>query len=210
MTKRDLFVVVADLDAENVLRTLLTERRQALGVSFEFDPDQDLLRYNKRDPGCYRDAAAILRSALTTHRHALLCFDWHGSGAESKQPDQIQDEIEADLVKNGWEPGAVAVVVFAPELEAWLWSDSPHVAETLGWRGDREALSAFLLEREFLDKKASKLAQPKEAMSAALHRKRKPLSAALFKELAARVALRSCADPAFRKFTRVLQTWFPI
>ena len=38
MNKRDLFIVVADLDAENAIKTLLTERQEALGIALDFSP----------------------------------------------------------------------------------------------------------------------------------------------------------------------------
>ena len=52
MTQRDLFVVVADLDAENTIKTLFRERQAALGIHLNFNPDRppvgDLLRYSGR------------------------------------------------------------------------------------------------------------------------------------------------------------------
>lgn len=50
MTRRDLFVVVADLDTENAVRSLLCERQASLGIKLGFNPDRppdgDLLRYS--------------------------------------------------------------------------------------------------------------------------------------------------------------------
>ncbi len=75
---RDLFVVVADLDAENAIKTLLRERQQSLGIRLDFNPDRppqgDLLRYFGRDSGCYKNAVDILRhhSALTATQYSSL------------------------------------------------------------------------------------------------------------------------------------------
>ncbi len=76
MKKRDLFVVVADLDAENAVKTLLTERQEALGIALDFSPfpppNGDLLRYSGRDSGCYGDAVNLLRPPQKSHRHAIV------------------------------------------------------------------------------------------------------------------------------------------
>ncbi len=76
MKKRDLFVVVADLDAENALKILLTERQESLGIALDFSPfpppNGDLLRYSGRDSGCYRDAVDLLRPPQKSHRHAIV------------------------------------------------------------------------------------------------------------------------------------------
>ena len=80
--KRDLRVVVADLDAENALKALLA-RYQSLGIRrLRFDPDEDLFRYSGRDPGCRLDAVELLRPFQTTHEHAIVMFDRHGSGRD--------------------------------------------------------------------------------------------------------------------------------
>ena len=72
MNKRDLFIVVADLDAENAIKTLLTERQEALGIALDFSslspPNGDLLRYSGRDSGCYQDAVELMRPPQRTHR----------------------------------------------------------------------------------------------------------------------------------------------
>ena len=72
MTQRDLFVVVADLDAENAVRSLLLERQESLGIKLNFNadrpPDGDLLRYCGRDSGCYRNAVDLLRSRQQTSK----------------------------------------------------------------------------------------------------------------------------------------------
>lgn len=210
--KRDLFVVVADLDAENAIKTLLCERQSSLGIKIDFNPDRppqgDLLRYAGRDSGCYKDAVDLLRPPRQTHRHALLCFDWHGSGAECKTRQEIEAEIEESLLKNGWSIGTAAVVVIAPELEAWVWTDSPHVAEVLGWKDDAQSLRHFLQDRELLAPNSPKPTDPKKAMEQALRAKRKPGGARLFADLASRVTLNRCQDPAFHKLQKTLERWF--
>ena len=49
MSQRDLFVVVADLDAEHAVKTLLCNRQPSLGIRLDFKPPNgDLLR------GCFK------------------------------------------------------------------------------------------------------------------------------------------------------------
>lgn len=213
MSKRDLFVVVADLDAENAIRTLLCQRQPALGIQLDFKPDRppngDMLRYWGRDSGCYKDAVDLLRPPQQTHRHGLLCFDRHGSGAESRAREEVEAEIEDHLVASGWPRGNVAAVVLDPELEAWVWSSSPHVAEILGWRGERENMISFLQARKLWEPNSPKPSDPKEAMRQALRSKQKMGGARLFAELASRVTLQGCQDPAFQKLQQTLARWFP-
>lgn len=212
MNKRDLFVVVPDLDAENTLATLLCDRQQALGIALDFEPIRppqgDLLRYAGRDSGCYKAAVNLLRPPQRTHRHAILCFDRHGCGADESPRTEIEGKIEEQLQRIGWDEGTVAVIVFDPELEAWVWSDSPHVATTLGWEGDGNTLQSFLESEGLWAPFSAKPDDPKEAMRRVLKERRQPGTAQLFNELARRVSLQRCQDPAFSKFKRTLRSWF--
>ncbi len=212
MSKRDLFVVVPDLDTENAVKTLLCERCRSLGIALDFTPASppqgDLLRYAGRDPGCYRKAAELLRAPQRTHRHALLIFDRHGCGAGDETRTEIETEVEQRIHNSGWSRGAVSVVAIEPELEAWAWADSPHVARVLGWGDDTHALRPFLEHAGLWEENAAKPNNPKEAMERALREKRKPLGARVFSDLASRVSLRDCEDPSFQKFRQTITKWF--
>lgn len=212
MSKRDLFVVVADLDAENAVKTLLANRQHALGIQLEFradrPPGRDLLRYTGRDAGCYRKAADLLRVPQRTHRHAMLLFDLHGCGADAVCRGALEEEVERKLHASGWPEGDVAVVVLEPELESWVWSSSPKVADVLGWQDERDQLRAFLGNASLWEDGKSKPTDPKEAMKAALKKRKKPLGAQLFADLATNVSVNRCEDPAFQKFKDTLQRWF--
>ena len=59
-----LLFVVADLDAENAIKTLLGKRQHALGIRLEFNRQGDLLRYFGRDAGCYKG-----EGGTADHRH---------------------------------------------------------------------------------------------------------------------------------------------
>lgn len=212
MSKRDLFVVVADLDAENAITTLLHDRQRALEIRLDFNPERhpqgDLLRYSGRDSGCYRDAVDVLRTPQNTHSHALLIFDRDGCGAEGKSRVEIERAVEEQLQRSGWMQDYVAVIVIEPELEAWVWANSPRVAELLGWRNEESELRAFLNHRGLWHEDAVKPSDPKESLRQSLRSKRKPLGARLFSELASEVGLRRCQDPAFAKLRSTLLHWF--
>ena len=204
--QRDLIVLVADLDAENVVRTLLGKRVQALGIR---ELTFDLVRHYMRDSGCRREGSALLRNYLRTHRQAMVPFDLHGSGRDRTAPEVVEGEVEATLRRDGWGERA-ACVVLAPELENWVWSPSPEVDAALGWGTSTTSLRDFLVAEGYPPGSDGKPADPKAAMLAALRRVRKPHSARVFAELAAQVGLGGCQDRSFQRFTATLQAWFPV
>ncbi|MDA8142066.1 MAG: hypothetical protein M0036_25745 [Desulfobacteraceae bacterium] len=208
MNKRDLFVVVADLDAENTFKTLFAKRQQALGIRVNFDPAKDLLRYSGRDAGCCKDAVNLLRAPQSSHRHALLCFDHHGSGLDQRPRIELEAEIESRLYANGWPKADAAVIIIDPELEAWVWADSRQVASVLGWSGNMRSLRAYLEEAYAWPALISKPPDPKRAFELALRQVRKPRVATLFKELAEKVSLSRCQDASFQKLRSILRQWF--
>jgi hypothetical protein len=207
--KRDLFILVADLDAKNAIAALVG-RHRSIGIRpIEFDPGQDMLPYSGRDAGCCNKAVELLRGVLGTHQHSLAFFDRDGSGREAEGREAIEKDIEQHLCATGWRDRA-RVIVFEPEVEAWVWADSPHVAMEAGWSTLRE-LRHFLHTRNFLPQKGgAKPHPPKEAFDAALKEKRQQHTPELFKSLATKVGrLDHCVDPAFVKFLATLRAWFP-
>lgn len=123
--------------------------------------------------------------------------------------EQLELQVEGQLAAAGWH-GNSAVIVIDPELENWVWSPSPHVSTALGWRDANEDLRQWLVEEGFLAAAAqAKLSRPKKAMEAVLRHVRKPRSSAIYREIAGKVSLTSCVDPAFQKFCQTLQGWFP-
>ena len=96
-----------------------------------------------------------------------------------------------------------------PEVEVWVWTDSPHVASVLGWQDQPLPLREWLNREGWLLSGAHKPENPKKAMIEALRRTQRPRSSALFLELAARVNTNRCIDPAFLKLKEVLRAWFP-
>ena len=135
-------------------------------------------------------------------------FDLHGCGHENLSREAIESDLEARLAASGW-GNRVATVVLNPELEVWVWSDSPRVAEALGWSGQNIEMRAYLSGKSFLFDQEGKPANPKGAVEEALKKVKKTRSASIYLELGKNVGHRRCTDPAFLKFKSTLQSWFP-
>lgn len=205
---KDLVVLVADLDAENAVRGLL-QRWKSLGIRQLNEGKQlDIRRHLQRDPGCRCNAEGFLEGFVRTHGHALIVFDHDGCGWEDRPPEKVESDLEARLSKAGW-AGRNAAVVIAPELEAWVWSDSPHVTSELGWHGRDPTLREWLESENFLAATESKPSDPKAAMERAMRHAQKPISSHIFARLAETIGLNRCKDRAFLKFKTVLREWFP-
>jgi hypothetical protein len=205
--KKDLVIITADLDAENALRGVLG-RWPSLNIrQLEEGRDFDIHRHPQRDAGCRSAAEAFLEGFVRTHGHALAVFDHHGCGWEDSCPNEVESDLEGRLSRAGWE-GRCAVVVIAPELEAWVWSDSMNVESELGWAGRHPTLREWLIAQNLLAADAIKPTDPKSAMERAMRQARKPISPYVFARLAETVGLDRCADRAFLKLKKVLQGWF--
>ncbi|HQN17772.1 MAG TPA: hypothetical protein PKV86_01470 [Syntrophobacteraceae bacterium] len=206
--KKELIVLVADLDAENALRGILG-RCEALNIrKLEHEIDYEILRHPQRDSGCRSNAEDFLESYVNTHRRALVIFDRDGCGWEDRDATEIEKIMEQRLVKAGWNQQYVAAIVIVPELEAWVWSSSPHVDAELGWRGHTPKLRDWLAQNSLLPAGQIKPADPKKAMLGAMRQVKKSCSSRVFSRLAEKVSLQGCQDRAFNKLLRVLQQWF--
>lgn len=124
---KDLLVLCADKMIESAFAELL-RRHQA----FDIRPiDFQILVHPQRDPGCFHHAAPFLRPLRSDCRHALVVLDRAWESAPTRDPDDLTRRAEARLTGD-WGSDA-RVLVIDPELEVWVWSDSPHVAPALGW-----------------------------------------------------------------------------
>ncbi|MFN3690854.1 MAG: hypothetical protein ACK4UU_08030, partial [Fimbriimonadales bacterium] len=104
------------------------------------------------------------------------------------------------LSASGWDNRA-AVIVIEPELENWVFSPSPHVADVIA-DGNRAICD------KYYDPTQGKPVRPKETMQQILREAKVQRSSALFYKLAQKVSLAGCADPAFQKLKKALQGWF--
>ena len=199
-----LIVLAADKHIAASLEVLIGQRRADLGIrpiSF------DVRRHPESDPGCRTKAVEFLRPLTNQYRWALVVFDHQGCGSKAPR-EEIQQEVELGLERNGWQGRSKAIVI-APELESWVWSPTDDVARALGWGRDFDQLRAWLEDTGLWPGRQSKPTDPKEATRQALRRHRKVLSSALFKELAASIRFDGCCDPAFNELQTILQAWFP-
>lgn len=202
---KDLIVLVADKDMEAALKGLLSQPRK-LGIqAIEYE----IRVHRDHDAGCYRASPEFLIGYVKTHRYALVVFDYHGCGAENKMTiEQIQEDLEEKISRKGWDQ-RIRVVVIDPELEAWVWSDSPNVEDGLGWKDQNPKLHDWLRTQNYYSSPdAVKPRDPKEAFRSALRQVKKPLSPTIFEQLAKTVSFKRCQDRAFLRLYETLQCWF--
>jgi len=112
-----------------------------------------------------------------------------------------------ELDKSGWN-GRSAVVVLNPELEIWVWGQSPHVPQLFGT--DWQIIRELGRRTRYWQEGATKPSHPKELLETVLRHTGKRRSAALFVQLGRKVGLKGCQDESFRRFCTILQQWFPV
>ena len=208
---RDCLFLVADKNMEGMLKGFFSRDafHHAMGCGhFDFDLRQDLLvAHGQNDPGLYTRANEFLQPFASSHRHAVVIVDaeWDGSPGEVA----ISQRLNEHLVNAGWLDDSGCAVVIAPELENWVWQDSPHVCLALGFEGTFATLRAELEIKGFWRPNEVKPDRPKEAVEWALRQSRKGRSSAIYQQLATRVTARRCTDQAFHTLRNALLRWFP-
>ena len=118
------------------------------------------------------------------YRNGLLIFDHAGSGLEQRPHLDIQDELNGQFVNSTEWGDRARALVLSPELEVWVWSDSPHVDEIAGWSGQQPTLRQWLVDKGWIQQITAKPERPKEAFEAALRRARKSRSSSLYRKIA--------------------------
>ena len=204
--KKDLIILVADQTMHKTIESLLKFRLRSLGIhqlQYSIFPFE-----GEHDPGSCKRGHEFLRNFIKQYEYALLIFDLEGCGQDHiYSRSELEKEMEEKLSQSGWADRAAAIVI-DPELEIWTWSDSSHVDEILGWKDRIPDLRTWLVNKEYLTSKNDKPNRPKEAMMEALKKVKKTFSSALHMQLAKKVSLNRCADPAFSKLKSTLQDWF--
>jgi hypothetical protein len=198
----DLVVLVADKNMSTAIAAILTNHDRLRIRSVDF---RGPYLHPKRDPGVYNLAHDFLRPFQQQASNALVVFDRDGCGSPQTR-DQLEADVEARLSQNGWS-GRSAAIAIDPELENWVWSDSRHVAEALGW--NHTELRTWLVASGRQPEGARKPLNPKETIEQALRQKNIPRSSAVYRQIAERVSFERCADPTFLKLCIVLRRWFP-
>lgn len=197
---KDLIVLVADKNMEFAVKGIL-QRTASLKIRKIF---YDIKVHNHRDPGVYRTAHDFLRIFNNKYQYALVILDKEGCGCNENSP-KIASDIQLKLDISGWKDRS-QVIVLDPELEIWVWSDSPEVALCIGWNNSE--LRDWLQSEGHISPSAHKPHNPKLVFEDALRIKRKPRSSSIYGKLAERVSLERCTDKAFRTFKDTLQNWF--
>ena len=203
IAKRDLIVLVADRNMEAAVGGMMG-RHASLGIRPVIP---DIRRHPEKDCGCRTGGIEFLSPFANRYDHALLMFDFEGCGVESKAAQEIENEMEEALGKHWGERGSV--VVIDPELDIWVWSDSPHVDQILGWADRTPNLRNWIVSQGYMLPDQGKPIRPKEALEKALYVAKKPRSSAIYQSLAERVSLARCSDRAFKKLRETLKKWFP-
>ena len=199
----DLVVVVADGGIEQTIRGLLS-RPEAIGIRSL--SGVEIPKLHKLDQGVYATGHEIAKVYATTHTHALLILDFAWEGRPTNDPLEMRENVEKSLRKQWGDNGRCIVIV--PELENWIWSDSPHVAKALGWDSMSE-LKPWLTAHNLWNANDAKPADPKLAYERAIREKRVQKSNATFYELARKVSFKRCADESFNLLLSTLRAWFP-
>jgi hypothetical protein len=201
--KRDLVVLVADKNMEAALRGILA-RHESIGCR---PFSHQVFSHPHRDPGCLAESHTFLGVLRHQYSHALVVFDREGCGNSASAAD-IAKQVEHGLRETGWTNRSAAIVI-DPELEAWVWSPSPHVSTTLGWTGVG-SLRDWLAAKNAWPAESAKPPRPKESLEAVLRHTRRVRSSSVYRDLAERVSLAACIDPAFARLKLVLRSWFPV
>ena len=199
----DLVCLVADKNMRAAIEGML-QRVHALGiVEIRFET----IVHPRRDSGCFHQWNELLGGHRERAKHGLVVLDRAWDGAPAETGIALESLLEDSLRTSGLGDWARAVVI-DPELEVWVFSDSPHVARSLGWREGTAALREALTAQGLWNQEDAKPADPKAALQWALRKARKPPSSSLFRELAGTVSLDRCQDRAFVRLRDLLVGWF--
>lgn len=199
----DLFCLVADLPMQVVVEAVLNrpEALQIRPISVTWSV------HIHRDSGCYHTGPELLRNSRADHSHGLLILDhaWDGPAASGAL---LAEQLRGRLAGAGLADWA-DVVVLEPELEAWLFTGSPHLPLCLGWRGQNPNMREWLEQQGLWPNDLAKPPDPKAAVERVLRKTRKPRSSSTYGKIAEQSSMRGCTDQAFQAFCRILRRWFP-
>jgi hypothetical protein len=204
---KDLFVLVADQDMLFTMEALLPRLPNVnpLIRNFSFQ----IVRHPGRDAGCRTQSADFLRPFMDSFKYTMVMLDFEGCGAETIRPIEIEGKIVEELSKRGWEDRSEAIVI-EPELEQWMWTDSPHVADALGWGENSKKLKTWLKNSGYQIEGDPKPSPPKEAFELTLRKAKVGRSASIYKKIAASASFKNCEVPSFVKLQDTMLRWFPI
>jgi len=197
---RDLALLVADKNAEYAMRGALG-RPSALGIR---QVDYQVLVEQGRDGGVRSRGCQLLNALRAGYSHALMILDHEGSGT-SVASLELEASLDEDLGRVWGDRGKA--IVIEPEVDVWMWGDETHLRSVVGWRF-REGIRDWLARESFAFGQRGKPVRPKEALEAVFFRANVPRSSACYQQIASRISLQRCQDPAFVRMRASLTQWF--
>jgi hypothetical protein len=203
--KYDLAILVADKNMQSAVQGILSRPKD---ISIR-PITSNVYIHIQRDPGCFLTSHDFLRPMLLDYAHCLVIFDRIGSGQEQKSRSELEEIVENKLSANGWSDRAKAITI-DPELEVWIWSDSPEVDRCIGWQLQKLDLRSWLNEKGLWPQDSIKPSDPKKSFEKILREIKKPRSSAIYEKIAKSVSFEGCTDPAFKKFINTMQEWFAV
>jgi hypothetical protein len=208
--KRDCVFFVADKTMRETFLGFLSREDRPAQLdcgNFAFDPAEDLFfAAGQNDPGLNTRAGSLLSPFLHSHRKAVVVLDcdWDGSPGQA----QILLNVTTQLQQSGWAPEDVIVIAIEPELEQWIWQDSPVLSDELRMEAP-QGLKAMLGQRGLWPAEATKPPSPKDLFIQLRRENNVKLSSSIFKRIASRVPVAACEDGEFRRLVAQLRAWFP-
>jgi hypothetical protein len=206
---RELVILVPDTQCEATLTGFFQRDGFHLSLGcrpFAFDPRQDLLRETRNDPGVWKNSHSLLRLRRSTHRNALIVLDnaWEGSPGVAK----IEADIAGNMTACGWPREQFEVIVINPELESWIWQDHIHVEKAFG-HASPPSLRQKLRDSNLWPDGSHKPTDPKAAVEMVQRWYGFGPPSPVFAEIAMKVSVKHCVDPAFQRMQDALRYWFP-
>jgi len=204
---KDLLVVTADLDAQEVMKAIL-ERCEALEIhpiSF------DVVRHLGRDPGLFVGAADYSKLMKEKYHKLIIMLDYHGSGC-SDGGGKCAATIQKQLDGVTWKSHSLAVII-EPELEEWLWHNEASIQKIfeLSDAQLKEFVATFCKKHD-CDVRSVTREKPKELLDFICEKvkNRGHLRHKEFGQLASSASLKGWQTSAsFRQIVAILQEWFP-
>lgn len=199
----DCIILAADNDIRAAVEGLLS-RPQAIpmrAITYE------IIVHPQRDPGVRTRSKPLLWPYRNTHAYALAILDHEGSGAGTSSAPELEMQIEATCAAD-WSDRIRAIAI-EPEVEAWIWSDSPEVDAVLGWNGRNPSLRQWLVTSGYVNARGGKPVRPKEAFNDAIRTVRTQRSPTIFRTLGEKVSVARCRDRGFKRLRATLHDWFP-
>ncbi len=210
---KDLLIVTADNSIKAALCGFFEREGwwNAVGCGrFSIDPQNDIkAAQGLNDPGLYRRAGDLLQPLAPEYRHVLVILDGEWEGAPS-DPHAIRDAVENHIESAGWAKGDGCGIVIVPELEIWLWADSPHLASLLNFPDFASLRQHVQTNSDAWPVGSAKPADPEEALKVVCRNAPvTPKNPSLFRHVCRAVGTKHCADPAVARLFDALRTWFP-